>query len=271
MTDLIASHLTRCRAAGLSPVTIRDREELLQRMDAELPCGLKYASVDELQDWLARKGWCQETRKTYYNHAVGFYRDPRIIEQVGWDPSAGLIRPKATKYLPKPVTDDELRRALIHLPRPWSTYVALAAYGGLRAAELAALDRRHITEDSILVDHGKGNKSRRVEMSTELWPKVRLLPPGPIALLGSGRVMTPEQMSARVRYRLDQVGLPDVTLHRFRHWFGTALVRSGVNLLVVSELMGHANPNTTKVYALITSEQRRLAVNALPALAPASR
>lgn len=275
MTHLIASHLTHCRAASYSLVTVRDRGEVLRRLEADLPCGLAYATIDELQDWLTQHSlpediepWCDETRRTYYKHIVGFYRDPLIAEQIGFDPSAGLIRPKATVYLPKPVTDDELTYALTQLPRPWCTYIAIAAYAGLRAGELAKLDRRHITEQAILVDRGKGNKSRNVEMSEHLWPRVRLLPPGPIALLGSGRVMTGDQMSARARYRLDQIGLPEVTLHRFRHWFGTNLVAAGVNLLTVSELMGHANPNTTKIYALITSEQRRLAVNALPALAP---
>jgi integrase/recombinase XerD len=276
MTDLIASHLGRIAMANYSPITVRDREEVLRRLDQDLLFGLAGATIDELQDWLtqrslpaAERRWCDETRRTYYNHIIGFFQDPYIKEQIGYDPSAGLIRPKPTQYLPKPVTDEELAYALARLPRPWSTYCAIAAYAGLRAGELAGLHRRNITERAILVDHGKGGKSRTVEMSPDLWPRVRLLPSGPIALLGSGRVMTAEQMSARVRYRLDQIGLPEVTLHRFRHWFASTLVQAGVNLLVVSELMGHANPNSTKIYALITSEQRRLAVRALPALAPA--
>lgn len=278
MTDLIAHHLARLRMANYSPRTVDDRGEVLRRLDNDLPFGLKESTTDELQDWLAgpepdpasrRGGWSDETRRTYYKHIIGFFQDEYIQREIGRDPSVGLIRPRPTRYLPKPVSDTELRYALTYLPKPWSTYCAIAAYAGLRAAELAALERRDISEEAIYVDHGKGGKSRTVEMSPELWPRVRLLPPGPIALLGSGRVMTPAQMSARTRYQLDLIGLTDVTLHRFRHWFATKLVEADVNLLVVSELMGHANPNTTKVYTLITSRQRRLAVCALPTLAPA--
>lgn len=271
MSDLIAAHLTRLRNANYSRVTIRSRADLLRRVDAELLLGLLDPTVEELQAFLAGppdEEWCEETRRIYYNHLVGFYRDPPVLEEVGWDPTAGLIRPKVTHYLPRPMSDEEVTYALANLPRPWDMYVAIAAYAGLRAGELSRLERKHISEKWILVDHGKGGKSRTVEMSPHLWPYVRLLPTGPIALLGSGLVMTPAQMSARVRYRLDQIGLSDATLHRFRHWFATALIRAGVDVLVVAELMGHANPNTTKVYCLITSEQRRNAVAALPALAP---
>jgi integrase/recombinase XerD len=289
MTDFIAQHLARCRAGNLSPNTIRDRGELLRRVDADLPLGLKEATTEELQDWLSQPGrsrkrptssrdedgWSWETRANYYKHLVGFFADMK--DKIGWDPSAGLIRPKVTRGQPHPAEDEEVACALAKLPRPWDLYVMLASHAGLRAAEVADLDRCDVTEARVLVDQGKGGRSRTVETHPELWARIRLVPPGPIAMLGSGRVMTPEQMSARVRYQLDKIGLPELTMHRFRHRFATMLLRpkelggAGADLLTVSELMGHANPNTTKIYALITSEQRRLAIHALPALAPVSR
>lgn len=280
MTDFIASHMTHCRASGLSPITIRDRGELLRRLDADLPVGLIEANTEELSDWLAHPGWAPETKKTYYNHIVGFFRwisDPRREIGIDRDPSAGLIRPKVPKALPKPVTDDELSYALTHLERPWSLYAELAAYAGLRAAEIAALDRRDITERAIIVRKGKGGKDREVPTNPNLWRSLRTLPQGPIALLGSGRVMTADQMSNRTAHRLDEIGMPDVTLHRFRHWYATMLLRprelggAGADLLTVSQLMGHSSPTTTAIYAQITDEQRRIAVAALPVLAPAPR
>lgn len=278
MSDLIAHHIARCRQlvnlGNLSPITVRDREELLRRVDADLPLGLREATTEELQEWLSRPGWSPQTRATYYTHLIGFYRDE--ADEIGWDPSAGLIRPKVPRGLPKPATEEEVRLALT-LAAPWDLYVMLAAYAGLRSSEVANLDRRNVTEALVTVHQGKGGKSRTVETHPELWRRIRLAPAGPIARLGSGRIMTGEQMSARVRYQLDRIGLPELTMHRFRHRFATILLRpkelggAGADLLTVSELMGHANPNTTKIYALITSEQRRLAIHALPALAPASR
>jgi integrase len=276
MSDLVMYHLTRCTAANFAETTIQSRKEVLRRLDAELPLGLVEATTEELQGWLARPGWSPQTRSTYYTHMIGFYRDPEIAGRIGWDPTAGLIRPRVPKGLPKPAGEDELRHALTALPAPFDLYVMLAAYAGLRASEIAGLDRRDVTEARVTVEHGKGGKSRTVETHPELWRRIRLVPAGPIGLLGSGQIMTGDQISHRTNYQLDKVRLPHLTLHTFRHRFATMLLRpkalggAGADLLTVSELMGHANPNTTKIYCLVTSEQRRLAVNALPALAPAS-
>lgn len=276
MTDFIALHATHCRAAGLSPVTIRDREELLRRLDAELPVGLIEATTEELSDWLARPNWAAETKRTYYTHIVGFFRwisDPDRAVGIDRDPSAGLIRPKVARHLPKPVTDDEVRQALTDLPRPWSLYVRLAAYAGLRAAEIAQLDRRDVTEADIHIK-GKGGRARSVPTHPDLWRCMRLMPRGPIALLGSGLVMRADQMSSRSIRQLTLIGMFDVTLHRFRHWYATMLLRpqllggAGADLLTVSQLMGHSTPTTTAIYAQIADEQRRIAVAALPVLAP---
>jgi len=281
MNDMITAHLRRCRGANLSERTITDRGELLERLDRDLPLGLVDATTEDLEDWLAQAGpvgtrgrcpWSAQTRGTYYTHIVGFFRD--MAGRIGHDPSAGLMRPKVEAGLPRPATEDELQQALTLLAPPWDLYVMLAAYAGLRSCEVAALDRRHVNADELAVHQGKGGKSRIVETHPDLWRRMRAIPPGPIALLGSGRVMTAYQMSSRMAYRFDKIGMPDITMHRFRSRFATMLLRpkelggAGADLLTVSILMGHANPNTTKIYALVTSEQRRLAVNALPAPAP---
>jgi integrase len=280
MTDLIERHLRRCRQAGFSPVTITDREELLRRLDAELPLGVREATTEELQDWLIQptrfgRPRSAKTMETYFDHVVGFYRDPAVAEEIGWDPSAGLIRPKVPDKEPIWATEDEVRYAIANLPRPYDLYAMLAGDGGLRAGEIARFDRRHVTEDRVIVYYGKGGKTRTVPTHPELWRRIRLVQPGPIALLGSGLVMTPTQMSLRMSYRLSKIGLPDLTLHSFRRRFASMMLRprelggAGADLLTVSILMGHSNPNTTKIYCQITSEQRRIAVHALPALAPA--
>jgi len=41
---------------------------------------------------------------------------------------------------------------------------------------------------------------------------------------------------------------------RFRHTFATKLIRSGVNLRIVKEALGHADFASTMVYTLVTDE-----------------
>jgi integrase/recombinase XerD len=282
MADDITKHLNRCRARNFAARTITDREIVLRRIDADLPLGLNEATTEELQEWLVGpqppdKPWSAKTRETYFDHVVAYYRDPVVAERIGWDPSAGLIRPRVPQGLPKPAKEDEVRRAYADLPRPYDLYVMLAGSAGLRAGEIARLRREDVAEDLITIDEGKGGKSRTVDTHRELWQRIRLVRPGPLALLESGRIMTSKQLASRVAHRLDMIGLPHLSIHCFRHRFATMMLRpkalggAGADLLTVSVLLGHSNPNTTKIYCLISSEQRRLAIQALPALAPVSR
>jgi integrase len=50
---------------------------------------------------------------------------------------------------------------------------------------------------------------------------------------------------------------PDVVLHSLRHRFATQLLRSGVNLLDIRDLLGHSDIATTSIY--LASDPRRFA------------
>ncbi len=66
----------------------------------------------------------------------------------------------------------------------------------------------------------------------------------------------------------ERAGLDDDPLdpfgpHVLHHTFGTHLVRAGVDLVTVSELMGHVRLETTRIYTLPTKADRERALNTL--------
>lgn len=260
--DLIDAHLKHLRAAGFSPRTVGERDAVLRRINRELPMGLVQATVEELEDWLAREGWAAETRKTYYTHVAGFFTwatDPNR-PRLDWNPVLSLIRPKAPPGVPRPVSDAELGTAMKQTSDPYRRLVVLAAYAGLRCCELATIDRADISE-SALVIRGKGGKERVVPTSTQVWACVKDLPGGLIA----GGFRAEDLHRGGNRYLKRHVNR-DVSWHRFRHWFGTTLLANGADLRTVQELMGHSSPATTAIYTQITDRQRQIAIAALPVL-----
>lgn len=48
--------------------------------------------------------------------------------------------------------------------------------------------------------------------------------------------------------------------HKLRHTFGTRLVREGVDLVTVQELMGHTNLSTTQIYTHVNNKQKQEAM-----------
>lgn len=262
MTDLIDTHLAHIRAGGLATNTVDDRRKVLHRLNAELPMGLDQATVEELAGWLARDGWGVQTRATYYGHIRGYFTwacDPRN-PKLDYDPSASLTRPRVPATLPRPVSDAELAFALEHSDPDWHRRILLAAYAGLRCCELVTIRREDISVVAITVT-GKGGKQRSVPTAPQIWHAVRPLPAGRLDPVWSADNMARE---GGVHHR--RLGLHKVTMHRYRHWFGTTLLRNGADLRTVQELMGHSSPATTAIYTQVSDEQRRTAIAALPAL-----
>lgn len=158
----------------------------------------------------------------------------------------------------------------------------LPFYAGLRLGETVGLDCRDIALSArkglVTVRAGKGGRYREVPVHAELrehlalwinderphWPGADTTP----ALLLNRRG---SRLSARGAHeilgaiateaRLDA----EFTPHVLRHTFGTRLVRDGLDLVLVAELMGHARLETTRGYALPTAQDRQRAIDTLPA------
>jgi site-specific recombinase XerD len=267
MTNLIDRHLTACRAGGLSPNTIEAREELLRRLDRQLPYGIEEATTEELQEWLSQGGWATKTRETYWCHLVAFYRErTRGTSEyhLDYDPSAALPRPRVGRHLPRVASNDQLAHALRSLARPALRAVILAAGVGMRAAEVADAERCDITRDRVLI-HGKGDKCRSVPVPPDVWEEIRGCT-GRLVTGANGRPLTPAGVTERVSDALTGIGLPRLTLHWFRGAYATRLCRAGVDSSVVRRLLGHASVATTQRYVEVVDADLDTAVAKLPPL-----
>lgn len=133
----------------------------------------------------------------------------------------------------------------------------LAAYAGLRASEIARVQGSDLHGDMLRV-LGKGGKVRWVPvMNARLVVQLRDLTgwafPSP-----AGGHLTPGHVT-----RLLSEALPDGwTAHTLRHRFATVAYDGTRDLLSVSELLGHARPETTQRYVRLSADALRAAVSA---------
>jgi len=63
-----------------------------------------------------------------------------------------------------------------------------------------------------------------------------------------------------------QIGIPNLRFHDLRHSAATYMVTGGIDLVTVSEILGHSDIKMTMRYAHPTPENRRKAVNVLAAV-----
>lgn len=264
MSYLIDLHLAHLRARSHSERTVEARGDLLRRLHHELPYGLAYAATDELDAWLGgHPQWSRWTRSTYAMHIRGFYRWATAAGHLDGDPSADMAKPRNPRCLPNPVSDEQLVQALDRSTDPWHTAILLAAHAGLRVSEIARLDRDDVTEDVIRLV-GKGGNPEVVYTHPVVWEHVRDRPPGRLVRGPSGQTITGRWLSQHQAAHFRRIGLPGVHMHRFRHWFATALLDAGNSLREVQESLRHQSVTSTQIYTKVRSGQRRLAIRSLP-------
>jgi len=195
----------------------------------------------------------------------------------------GVKRHQVPRHAPKaldPRAKLRYLRAVEVCPNARDRAIALLPlYAGNRIAEIAALDVADVRLSARKGEvHlvGKGEKSRTVPVHPKLrealaaWLAERPSRPGSgsVALFTSGRGtrMTTDALADVIDRITAAAGLEDkVTSHRLRHTFGTELTRSGVDIVTVAELMGHASLETTRLYTRPSADDMQRAVDLLTA------
>lgn len=139
--------------------------------------------------------------------------------------------------------------------------IAVGVAGGLRRAEIAALDVGDLAGDGRLsVRRGKGAKDRAVWIAGDALALVRAwLPWRPsggalfVAISRTGRVLDDRRLTpAAVRYilqhRCTEAGIPLATPHDMRRTAISNLLDRGVDLATAARVAGHASTDTTAGY-----------------------
>jgi integrase/recombinase XerD len=264
LTDL---HIASLRAAGAADRTIQGRRELLRRADKDsvFELGVELASRDEIETYLGREGWAANTRASYYSHLNGFYGWAVEAGKLTFNPMDGMRRAKAQSGIPHPITDGELLHILSRADDQFYLVALLAAAAGLRCCEIALLAREDVTETVIWIRRGKGGKAGCVDTAEAVWSAVQRFRPGNLIEQTGGLPKAGWVSNLGVR-RCRSLGLTGVSLHRLRHWHGTAVMEHRGNLLTAQAALRHRSVATTQGYALLRNPERRAAIRALPVI-----
>ena len=255
----IGEHHEWLTQRGLSPRTKGAYRQVLLRLSRWLESrssGLLKATPQDLMDWRARLTVESNSVLSYMTAVKSFYNWAHTSGRIPVRPDVDVPLPKIRKGRPRPISEEQLKVAILNAPKRIRPWLFLAALAGLRCAEIAGLRREDIldtADDPVIIVMGKGRKERIVPLSPQLWQELTDygLPKSGILFLrydGQRGQNNPKLLSQLVNNYLKSVGITE-TLHQLRHRFGTRAFRVHKDLRVVQELMGHADPATTALYA----------------------
>jgi integrase/recombinase XerC len=262
---IITRYARHLRACGASPETIRTARSVLHGL--AIACGsrdLLTLTPRDLTTWQETRAetTAPTTLRKDTSYAQCFFRWAVLEECLPVDPAAGLPTPRVPKLLPRPMDEDLFAAALDAADDQLRAVIALAGFGGLRAAEIAGLDWRDVTLTGVepwLRVVGKGSKERIIDLSPDLVHILARLSTrrGPVIRRRDGKSgrVSPNALSKVANRHLRACDIPD-PLHSLRHRFGTVTCRLG-GLRVAQEALGHASPTSTAGYAQVARREIR--------------
>jgi len=196
------------------------------------------------------------------------------------NPTEQLASPKVGKVLPKPLTVQEIDELLEQPARRSSpeakrdrAMLELMYATGLRVTELVSLDLDDVQldiEKPFVRLVGKGNRERQIPLLDQPVQEVReYIRYARPRLVGErqetalfvnrrGERLTRQGFWLILKGYATEAGIRGrVTPHTLRHSFATHMLRGGMDIHKVQELLGHANISTTQVYTQVSREHMR--------------
>ena len=269
--DYLRTYLETIRQNGKSEGTIDQYQLHISRMLAYIGKDVQRIEDDDLIDYLHRYKQIRQVSGRYLNNLRlvfnSFFRWLQRRKVILRNPVDGLEPIKYRQTVKKPLSPEELEKVRCACEKERDLAIVEFLYSSaVRVSELIRLNREDICweSDDVMV-LGKGNKEREVYLNARAHLHLRQYlysrtDDNP-ALFVTARAPHERLTRAGVEYIIAELGraagVENVHPHRFRRTAATDLLRMGMPIEQVQELLGHVKIETTRIYCTVTREQVR--------------
>lgn len=268
--DLLPQFAEYQRGKGLAERTISNRDYMLRQLRRAAGRTLSELTVQDLRHHLGRgvSRGSMQTERDCYRAFYRFLAEEKIRVD---DPSERLPKIRAPRGRPRPYTQEQIDALLTSgAYKRTRAMILLGCYQGFRASEIAGVHGRDIDAESGTIRVlGKGGKVSFLPLHPTIAELAATMPrdgfwfPARKSNTGHIHSRSVSDLMTRAKKRAG-ITEPKLTGHSLRHAYGTTLVRSGVDLRTVQELMRHESLATTQIYTLIDEDQLRDGIQRLP-------
>ena len=248
---------------------------------------MQFAKVEQLEEvdtdkaivehyalTMAKKGLSAASRGRKITSLQMFYKYLQEHEIINANPTLGLVKPKIPQKKVKAMGKEEVE-AVIQVAKNRDsskkdyfrnlTLISLLFSTGLRRNEVinVKVSDVDISENSLLVREGKGNKQRIVYYSDEMKAMLsdfivnhrhNLTHADGEYLFPSnkGEKMSPDTVNSVVNSLYEEAGVKSkgYVVHSTRKAFATAVYNATGDIVAVQSLLGHSSPQTTMRYVM---------------------
>lgn len=249
-TLLIKEWQNWMRAGGVSKNTIKLYSRYLTRFGKDN--NYLDAQTEDITKWMNLHDWAPYTRASARNSLKSLYQFMIEYDYRIDNPMAKTRAVKIPPSVPKAASETDLFYALERSSKRDRLAVLLAAYGGLRRAEIANLHSSQVYDEHIIIK-GKGGRVRMIPLHPiikEELDKNKTHDDYFFKDTRTGEVLSADAMGRRLS-RLLPTG---VSAHKLRHRFATRIYQNTHDIRSLQTVLGHSSIATTERYVSVDND-----------------
>lgn len=273
--DLLRYFLDAKRAEGKSPKTVEHYKRVLGYLREKTGVTFQRMTIYHVRDFITKereRGIAPSTLNGYrqvFNSFFGWLFRERLLERNPMDNMTTIKQPKIKR---KPFTAVEQAKIMEAAETARDkALIAFLASTGCRVGEVAGADWTAIDwESQSIIVRGKGEKERIVYMDDVATMLVERYvfsrkDDCPALFLGRGGVrLGIGGIEKVIRRAGEAAGVENVHPHRFRRTLASDLIKKGMPIQEVKQILGHEKLDTTMTYVTVSDRDvaeryRRLA------------
>jgi len=202
----------------------------------------------------------------------GFLQDMGYAQS---NPARRLPLPRVSEHVPVYLTEEMAQQLIAAADTPWTkAAVVLLLSTGIRRSEAVGvtLDDIDLEKRQLLI-RGKGDKERVVPLTDQVVEAIQAYLPYRTKTQSrhlfvsawKGHPIHGRCINRMLKIVIEKAGLEGqgITPHKLRHTFATHLIRNGVDIRTVQELLGHSEIETTARYLHSDTKTKQAAVGKL--------
>lgn len=264
LKELLPRFTKHLEDLGRSPSTIlayrADLEQLIDFLEEKnkvLPDQITGADIEAFRDSLLTRKYTPKSVSRKLNAVKTFFRWKLGEKHITRDVSADVSHPKITPSLPKFLTPMEYRalRDTVRDDPRIAAIVELILQTGLRISEVANLKHKNIKDNHIKVESYATQPERvvplnkRAKEALKEYLRIRPKTDSPYVFVSkNGKPLAVRNIRAAIDRYFHKAEIPGYSVNDLRTTFIVENLKSEVDLVMLSQVVGHKRLSTTERY-----------------------
>ena len=262
--DLLPIFIQSLEEKGRSPSTIlayrADLEQLIAHLTEKskaTPEQIRSDDIESFRDSLLNQKYTPKSVSRKLNAVKTFFRWMINSKHTSFDPSENVSHPKITPSIPKFLSALEYRalRDVVRDDTRIAAIVEIILQTGIRISEVANLKLDNIKNNELIIEQYATQPQRSIPLNKPakeaLKKYIKVRPESEsryVFVSKNGKPLAVRNIRAAIDRYFQKAEISDYSVNDLRTTFIVENLKAGVDLILISQVVGHKRLSTTERY-----------------------